>query len=56
MGGCIDALKPEIVLARASFREAREYIKKNIREYHKVEPGYKMFNVHIIGSHRSTSA
>ena len=47
--GCLEALKPEIILSQASFKEAREYIKKNVRECHEVEPGYKIFDVHIIG-------
>jgi hypothetical protein len=42
-------MKPEIILSQASFKEAREYIKKNVREYHEVEPGYKIHDVHIIG-------
>ncbi|WP_054848305.1 DUF1894 domain-containing protein [Methanoculleus chikugoensis] len=42
-------MKPEILLSQTTFREAREYIKKNVREYHEVEPGYKIFDVHIIG-------
>ncbi|WP_342770527.1 DUF1894 domain-containing protein, partial [Methanoculleus sp. UBA340] len=49
MGGCLEAMKPEVVLSQTSFREAREYIKKNVREYYEVEPGYKIFDVHIIG-------
>ncbi|NLA38864.1 MAG: DUF1894 domain-containing protein [Methanomicrobiales archaeon] len=47
--GCIDALKPEIMLSRTTFKEAREYIRKNVRDYHEVEPGYRIFDVHIIG-------
>ncbi|MBP7411756.1 DUF1894 domain-containing protein [Methanoculleus sp. 10] len=47
--GCLEALKPEILLSQSSFREAREYIRKNVREYHEVEPGYRIFDVHIIG-------
>lgn len=47
--GCIDALRPEIILSRTTFRKAQEYIKKNMREYYEVEPGYKIFDVHIIG-------
>jgi len=42
-------MKPEIILSQSSFKEAREYIKKNVREYYEVEPGYKIFDVHIIG-------
>jgi len=49
MGGCLEALKPEILFSQASFKEARDYIKTNIREYYEVEPGYKIFDVHIIG-------
>ncbi|PKL62996.1 MAG: hypothetical protein CVV31_03135 [Methanomicrobiales archaeon HGW-Methanomicrobiales-2] len=49
MGSCLEAMKPEIILSQASFKEAREYIKKNVREYHEVEPGYKIHDVHIIG-------
>jgi hypothetical protein len=47
--GCLEALKPEIILSQASFKDAREYIKKNVREYYEVEPGYKIHDVHIIG-------
>lgn len=47
--GCLEALKPEVILSQASFKEAREYIRKNVREYHEVEPGYKIHDVHIIG-------
>lgn len=42
-------MKPEIILSQASFKEAREYIKKNVREFYEVEPGYKIHDVHIIG-------
>ena len=47
--GCLEAMKPEIILSQASFKEAREYIKKNVREFYEVEPGYKIHDVHIIG-------
>lgn len=47
--GCLEALKPKIILSQTTFKEAREYIKKNIREHHEVEPGYKIHDVHIIG-------
>ena len=42
-------MKPEIILSRTTFKDARESIKKNVREYHEVEPGYKIYDVHIIG-------
>lgn len=47
--GCLEALKPEILLSRISFKEARDYIKRQVKEYYEVEPGYKIFDVHIIG-------
>ena len=46
--GCIDALKPEIILSRTTFKEAREH-KEEHPGCHEVEPGYKVFDVHIIG-------
>lgn len=49
MGGCLEAMKPEIILSQTTFRDAREYIKRNVREHYVVEPGYKIFDVHIIG-------
>ncbi|RXE57316.1 hypothetical protein ABH15_04240 [Methanoculleus taiwanensis] len=49
MGGCLEAMKPDILLSRCSFMEAREYVKKHIREHYEVEPGYKIFDVHLIG-------
>ena len=46
--GCLEALKPEIILSGSSFREAREYVRRMSRSA-EVEPGYKVFDVHIIG-------
>ncbi|MDI6867480.1 DUF1894 domain-containing protein [Methanoculleus sp.] len=42
-------MKPEILLSQSSFKEAREFIRKNIKEYYEVEPGYRILDVHIIG-------
>ena len=47
--GCIESLKYEIILRDASFRECREYIRTNYKEYVDVEPGFKIFDKHIIG-------
>jgi len=46
---CIEELKYEILLSQCSFKEAREYIKKSFKEVHEVPPGYRIFNVHLIG-------
>ncbi len=46
---CIEELKYEILLSQCSFKEAREYVKKNFKEVHEVPPGYRIFNVHLIG-------
>jgi len=42
-------MKPEVLLSRSSFKEAREFIRKNVKEYYEVEPGYRILDVHIIG-------
>jgi hypothetical protein len=47
--GCIESLKYEIILRNASFRECREYIRANCREYVDVEPGFRIFDKHIVG-------
>ena len=47
--GCIESLSYEVVLQGASFKECREYIRANCREYRIVEPGFKIFEKPIIG-------
>ena len=47
--GCLDKLPYEIILRHTSFTECREYLKKNFKEIYTVPPGYKIFDVHIIG-------
>ena len=49
MAGCLEAMKPEVLLSGSSFKEAREFIRKNFKEYYEVEPGYRILDVHIIG-------
>lgn len=46
--GCLESLPYEVLLAKISFKEAREYLARFPEKYD-VEPGYKMFEVRIIG-------
>jgi hypothetical protein len=39
----------EIVLRDATFRESREYVRSNFKESIDVQPGFKVFDVHVIG-------
>lgn len=47
--GCIELMDYEIVLSNVSFKEGREYIKTNIKEVYEVKPGYKLFDIYLIG-------
>jgi len=47
--GCIESMKYEIILRDASFKECRDYIRSNYKEYVDVDPGFKIFDKHIIG-------
>ena len=47
--GCIEEMKYEILLSQCSFKEARDYIKKKFKDFVEVPPGYRIFNVHLIG-------
>jgi len=47
--GCIESMKYEIILRDASFRECRDYIRGNYKEYVDVDPGFKIFDKHVIG-------
>ncbi|MEN6609739.1 MAG: DUF1894 domain-containing protein [Methanoregulaceae archaeon] len=47
--GCIDQLPYEVILSGTSFKEAREYVEKNIPEVYHVDPGFKVFDEYIIG-------
>ncbi len=47
---CFDKIKYEVLLERASFKEAREFIEKYSDEIYYVEPGYKIFeDCYLIG-------
>ena len=47
--GCIESLKYEIVLRGASFKECREYVRSHCKEYHDVQPGFRIFEKPVIG-------
>ena len=47
--GCVESMNYEIVLRDASFRESRDYIKSHFRESVDVQPGFKVFDVYVIG-------
>ena len=47
--GCIELMDYTVLLSRVSFKECREYIKGNFKEVYEVEPGYKLFDVYLIG-------
>jgi hypothetical protein len=42
-------MKYEIIERHVSFREAAEYVRKHLPEAYEVPPGYRMFDIHIIG-------
>ena len=47
--GCVEDLKSEILIRDASLREYREYVRSHFSEWIDVEPGFKIFDVHVIG-------
>ena len=47
--GCIEDLKPEVILSSVTFREAREFIEEHTREVYYVEPGFRLFEEYLIG-------
>jgi hypothetical protein len=49
MGGCVEALPYEILMRNASFAECRDFIKKQYKESIIVQPGFRLFDIHIIG-------
>lgn len=46
--GCLESLPYEVLLSKISFKEAREFLARYPEKYD-VEPGYKMFELRIIG-------
>jgi len=47
--GCIDQLPYEVIQSGTTFKEARDYIEKNIHEVYHVDPGFRIFDGYIIG-------
>lgn len=47
--GCIELMDYTLLLSHTSFKEGREFIKVNFKEVYAVEPGYKIFDVYLIG-------
>ena len=47
--GCVESMNYEILMRDASFRECRDYIKQHFKEFIDVQPGFKIFDVHLIG-------
>ncbi len=47
--GCIELMDYKILLSRTSFKESRDYIRKHFKEVYQVEPGFKLFDVYLIG-------
>ncbi len=47
--GCVEAMNYEIVLRDATFKESRDYIRSHFAESIDVQPGFKVFDVYVIG-------
>ena len=47
--GCLESLPYEVIQRGLSYRECREYVRRNCSEVHEVPPGYKLFDKHLIG-------
>lgn len=46
---CIDELNYEILLSKGTYKECSTFIRKNFKEIYTIEPGFKIFDVFIIG-------
>ena len=47
--GCIELMEYEILLSGGTYKDGREFIRTNFKEVYEVEPGYKLFDVYLIG-------
>jgi hypothetical protein len=47
--GCIELMEYEILLSEITYKEGREFIRRKFKEVYEVEPGYKLFDVYLIG-------
>lgn len=49
MASCVEEMDYEILLANSSFDECSKLIRKRCREIYFTNPGYKVFNLYLIG-------
>ena len=47
--GCTELMDYEVLLSDISFKQGRDYIKANFEEVYEVKPGYKLFDIYLIG-------
>jgi len=47
--GCVESMNYEILLKNGSFKECRDYVLKNFSEHLDVQPGFRLFDMHVIG-------
>ncbi|MCD4845961.1 MAG: DUF1894 domain-containing protein [Methanosarcinales archaeon] len=47
--GCIEEITYEILLSKVTFKKCSAFIRSNFNEVYIIPPGYRMFNVFIIG-------
>ena len=47
--GCVESMNYEILLRDATFKESRDFIRSNFKESIDVQPGFKIFDVYVIG-------
>ncbi len=47
---CLDNIKHKVLLEGATFKEAREFIRRNFKEVYYVQPGYKVLkDCYLVG-------
>ncbi len=46
---CVEDLDKEVILQGSSFKESREYVEAGFTEIYYVDPGFRLFEKHIIG-------
>ncbi len=47
--GCIEEITYEILLSKVTFKECSAFIRSSYSEVYIIPPGFRMFNVFIIG-------
>lgn len=46
---CIEDLNYELIMESSSYHECADYITSNFKEIHYVPPGYRLFDINLIG-------